>query len=294
MPNRILRDWTDSYHVEPLSAEAERLFVRLIMKADDFGRFHADPRLIKAACFPLLSVRDTDISLWIAECEKSGVIAVYAVDGRKYLAVIDFKQRMRESKSKFPTKPGEELDWCPTRAVPMSDTGQSNDGQLPARVANTHTSPPSSPSPPNARAPVRLHGIPSSPEEVVAYGATLNPVVIPETCQGFFAHYEGQARTNANGEVFWITSGQAVVTNWKAKLPSFHGNGGTNGKGRPATITELKAIIQVKEEKAKALRDRYASEGPMAVEWNNQSKRTEWSALRTEIKGLKERIEKMA
>ena len=53
MPSRILRDWTDSLRFDGLSAEAERLFTRLIMKADDYGRFHADPRLLRAGCFPL-------------------------------------------------------------------------------------------------------------------------------------------------------------------------------------------------------------------------------------------------
>jgi len=47
MPNRILRDWTDSDRVNSLSAEAERLFIRLIMKADDYGRYlgGAGPRI---------------------------------------------------------------------------------------------------------------------------------------------------------------------------------------------------------------------------------------------------------
>lgn len=75
------------------------------------------------------------------------------------------------------------------------------------------------------RMPMRLHGIPSSPEEVIAYGATLNPKVPPQTCRDFFAHYEGQARTNQNGQLFWITgsSNETIITNWRAKLPSFGG-----------------------------------------------------------------------
>lgn len=69
----------------------------------------------------------------------------------------------------------------------------------------------------------RLHGIPSTVDEVIAYGAKLSPVVTEEVCRDFWAHYEGQARTNPNGELFWVTSGEAVVTNWKVKLPSFRG-----------------------------------------------------------------------
>ena len=56
MPTRMLRDWTDSLKFDGLSAEAERLFARLLMKADDYGRYHADPRLVRAGCFPLTEV----------------------------------------------------------------------------------------------------------------------------------------------------------------------------------------------------------------------------------------------
>ena len=52
MPNRILRDWTDSEPVNSLSVHAERLFVRLIMKADDYGRLTDHPKLLRAMLFP--------------------------------------------------------------------------------------------------------------------------------------------------------------------------------------------------------------------------------------------------
>jgi len=104
MPNRILRDWTDSYSINELDALAERFFVRLIMKVDDFGRFHADPRLLKANLFPLLpEIRDTDISRWTAACEKSGLIRCYVdARGRQFLEIQNFRQRTRQSESKFP------------------------------------------------------------------------------------------------------------------------------------------------------------------------------------------------
>lgn len=116
MPNRILRDWTDSFSVNELDAQAERFFVRLIMKADDFGRFHADTRLLKANLFPLLSeIRDTDISRWIAACEKAGLLRCYVDDrSRSYLEIVNFRQRTRQSESKFPSP---------------KDQSQASDGQ---------------------------------------------------------------------------------------------------------------------------------------------------------------------
>src|SRR5688572_23742781 len=108
MPNRILRDWTDSYAVNELDAQEERFFIRLIMKADDYGRFHADPRLLKANLFPLLpDIRETDISRWTAACEKAGLLRCYVdAKSRRFLEIQNFQQRMRQkTASKFPAPP---------------------------------------------------------------------------------------------------------------------------------------------------------------------------------------------
>lgn len=104
MPNRMLRDWTDSDTVNALSVYGERFFVRLIMKADDFGCYHADARLLKSFLFPLLpdGVREADISRWTAECEKAGLIVLYESDGKRYLQIQDFRQRLDKARNKFP------------------------------------------------------------------------------------------------------------------------------------------------------------------------------------------------
>lgn len=88
----------------------------------------------------------------------------------------------------------------------------------------------------------RLHGIPATVDEVIRFGRTTQPPVPEDRCRAFFAHYEGQAKTNHNGDVFWITSGDTVVTNWKVKLPEFRGGVGFVGKGadgRPPKPSEF-------------------------------------------------------
>lgn len=104
MPNRMLRDWTDSERMNSLSVHAERFFVRLIMKADDYGCFYADQRILKANLFPLLldAVREADLLRWMAECQKAGLIVLYESSGKKYLQISDFNQRLRAKKSKYP------------------------------------------------------------------------------------------------------------------------------------------------------------------------------------------------
>jgi hypothetical protein len=103
MPNRILRDWTDSEKMNNLTPQGERFFTRLIMKADDFGCFHANPKLLKAALFPLSDdVKDIDLAKWLNDCAKAELLQVYKVAGKMYLQITDFGQRLRQSRAKFP------------------------------------------------------------------------------------------------------------------------------------------------------------------------------------------------
>lgn len=118
MPNRVLRDWTASETIDSLSEHAEILFVRLIMKADDHGCFYGNPKLIKAALFPLRPYSEKQITQWRDELLAAGVVQMYSVDGKVYMKINNFNQRLRLMQSKFP----------------QPELGQiiepSNDGQL--------------------------------------------------------------------------------------------------------------------------------------------------------------------
>jgi len=102
MANRVLRDWTTSEAVSGLTSEAERLFTRLIMKADDYGSFFGNPKLIKAALFPLNEIKDLILVKWLDECVEAGLIFRYKVDGKEYIRIKNFNQRLRNMRSTFP------------------------------------------------------------------------------------------------------------------------------------------------------------------------------------------------
>jgi hypothetical protein len=115
MPNRILRDYTDSLRFDGIGAETERLFIRLLTKADDYGRFHADPRLVGAACFPLeQSIEPKQIIKWLDELQQRGLILRYEAQGKHCLAVINYGQRLRNSRVKFPPPADKDSEWLPT------------------------------------------------------------------------------------------------------------------------------------------------------------------------------------
>jgi hypothetical protein len=71
---------------------------------DDFGRYDGRPKILKAALYPLRleQIRDADLATWIRATEEAGLVRVYAVDGKEYLQIEKFDQRMRAKKSKWP------------------------------------------------------------------------------------------------------------------------------------------------------------------------------------------------
>lgn len=106
MPNRILREGIlTSERVARLGWPAEVFYRRLMSVVDDFGRYYATPMLLRAACYPLHldKVSDSDIGKWLAVCAEADLVRVYpAEDGKRYLQMVDFRQQVRATASKFP------------------------------------------------------------------------------------------------------------------------------------------------------------------------------------------------
>jgi len=135
MPIRMLRDWTDSEAVNNLSANAEVLFIRLIMKVDDFGRFTADPKILRPLLFPmrLEQTREADLQRQLQELEKAGLVRLYEHAGKRLMEIVKFDQRMRAKHSKYPgPEQAKILDTCQSYDGHVSVTCQSYDGHMTA------------------------------------------------------------------------------------------------------------------------------------------------------------------
>jgi hypothetical protein len=105
VPSRILREGIlSSDRINVLSTAAEVFYRRLMSVVDDYGRFDGRPSMLRVSCYPLRvdAVREADLSRWIAECVKAGLLVLYAVDGKPYLEMQDFRQQAR-AKSRFPS-----------------------------------------------------------------------------------------------------------------------------------------------------------------------------------------------
>jgi len=102
MANRVLRDWTQSENINAISEGAEVFFTRLIMKADDFGCFFGNFKLLKAALYPLRELTNFQMEQYLKECEENNLLIRYVVENKQYVMINNFGQRLRSMKNKFP------------------------------------------------------------------------------------------------------------------------------------------------------------------------------------------------
>ena len=110
MPNRILKESVcTSETLDALTPEEERLFYRLLVQADDFGRFDARPQIVRAKCFPLKTdaISVEQVSRWLERLAEVGLIRLYTADGKPYLEFVTWEkhQQKRARKSKYPAPP---------------------------------------------------------------------------------------------------------------------------------------------------------------------------------------------
>jgi hypothetical protein len=107
MPNRYIRESAiESEAINSLSWEAEVFLRRLFNRVDDFGRHSASTQLLRATLFPLqldrVSEKKTEAIL--SELESVGLLAIYQVDGKKYLQLAKWEQgRAKTSKHPSPS-----------------------------------------------------------------------------------------------------------------------------------------------------------------------------------------------
>jgi len=134
MPSRIIREGIiDSRAVNSLTEQGEIFYRRLMSIVDDYGRFTADPEILRARCFPLqldrwplsrVSKALSDVST-VRTDDGQELVTVYAVGNKKYLQINNFQQRVRAD-SRFP----------PPSDGQLSFVCQTDDGHMTASSAS--------------------------------------------------------------------------------------------------------------------------------------------------------------
>jgi hypothetical protein len=103
LPNRLLRDGIcTSDAINSLTEAEEVFFYRLVVVCDDYGYADARLSILKAQCFPLRDTATTQkIDQWLEGLSAKGLIVRYQKDGKPFLAVNKWEQRVR-SRQKHP------------------------------------------------------------------------------------------------------------------------------------------------------------------------------------------------
>lgn len=131
MPDRnIKQSCRTSRTLNKLSNGAERLFWRLTTVADDYGRFDANPVIVKANCFPLRvdSLDTSVVEEWLVELRQAPLIVVYDNGERQYgqfQTWLEHQGPPRAKKSKFPSPQGCGKLEQATRTESVDDAGDS-------------------------------------------------------------------------------------------------------------------------------------------------------------------------
>ena len=135
MPSRIVReDILTSDPVNSLSWGAEVFYRRLMSKVDDYGRYVADLRILRASMYSLQlsKVVESDIGKWMLETTEAGLVRVYVDSGKKYLEILKFQQQRRTT-SKYPPPPENE-----SGSQPSAKHLIANDINCSQMLANAH------------------------------------------------------------------------------------------------------------------------------------------------------------
>lgn len=248
MPSRVIRaDINSSESLSHVSMQAELTFDRLILAADDFGRFDARPQVLKAHLFPMRDeVSPADVVRWVEELAAldDPPVRLYEVDGRPYLMLTGWEKHRsntrRASESKYP-EPAENEYRTSVKSADISDPPDPREirpglggmvSGVESRVSGVVPPEPADPKPPRPKPQQR--GKPPKPELTQApptlsaedmdrlrewlptrgfdwFESELRAEV--ENCLG---HFRAEAKPKAD----WI----ATARNWIAK--AINGGGG--------------------------------------------------------------------
>lgn len=108
MPNRILRaDLFKSERFIVLSDAAQLFFIRMLTVADDMARLEGGNLRLRMDCYPGRQLEPEVLEKMLCELADEDLVRLYHVDGKRYVFIPRFRQRLRYPNSKIPAPPNE-------------------------------------------------------------------------------------------------------------------------------------------------------------------------------------------
>ena len=213
MGSRVIKDSIKtSRHVNALSDFQFRVWIHLILSADDYGRGSADPELVKNLAFPRRKgITEKQLADALHVLANTGMVNLYEVDGEPYFYFPKWgeHQRVRTKVSKFPDPDGENAVAADCGELPQisADCGLNTE----SRIQNTESR-------------IQKKKAPPTREEVREYAESRNSCVDPDR---FYDYY------TADPSKAWIDANGKPVNNWKQKFITWEGRETDAGRSNP-------------------------------------------------------------
>jgi len=84
-----------SKKINAVSEGAENLYYRLLVNTDDFGRFRAEPEIIKGQIYTIRKISVGQVADRLQELREIGLIRLYVVDEETYLEITKFEEHQK-------------------------------------------------------------------------------------------------------------------------------------------------------------------------------------------------------
>ena len=222
MPQRFLRPGiTDSDKWNSVSEPAQNLFIRLLTRVDDFGRFDGRPAVIVGSVYsvwnalnPMSARCPHDVSVMLSELYRSGLIILYENGGKRFLQLEQWTERQRVA-SKWPDPKDKMSAPCPHDAVTVTapcppPSPSPSPSPSPKQIGLPQKTPESEP-----KQPLNGKFVKPTVEEMMLHGAKIGlPNLEVERCH---AYYESNGwRVGKNPMKSW----QGAMVNWRGNWQS--------------------------------------------------------------------------
>jgi hypothetical protein len=120
-----------SKKIDKLSAEAERLYTRLLTQVDDLGNYPADPESIRKVCFPLKRRwNNWSIQIWLNKIVGVGLASYYESGRERYVHFERFAdfQKLQYTNERYPRHPDDRGGHPPMTGVVIDDDRGGHEG----------------------------------------------------------------------------------------------------------------------------------------------------------------------
>lgn len=132
---------------------------------------------------------------------------------------------------------------------------------------------------------------------VLAYAAVVG--CLPVEAERFWNHFEASGWIDKNGHR--IRDWRAKLRVWSADsrarpLEAAHKATGDRPepRQRPLSVSDMRTVLQAKDDESRALKDRHCSQVAMGEAWDSEEAKQRYFALRKDMKALRIRISNLA